>query len=442
MSDAVRYLEQFIAPPSRIFQGGLGLKRMQQLLELVGNPQEQIKIIHVAGTSGKGSTCYFLSSLLHHHGFKVGLTISPHIHNIRERMQINNVYISEAKFCVYVMKIIPSIEQMKKSTLGAPTYFEIMMALEFLYFKDEEVDYAVIETGLGGQFDASNTVLSRNKVCVITKIGFDHTKVLGNTLSKIAYQKAKIIQRNNMVVSVDQRIQVRRVIDDVAKEQSTQVMYVSKQDNFKHIRIEKDQVVFDFFGNTSFKHLILGNQASYQVENAGVALYAVLQLSKRDKFQTTDEKVRKALLQTIIPGRMEIVQIQDKQFIVDGAHNPQKMRAFLSSLVMKYPGQKFEFLLAFKKDKDISKMIKMIIPYAHKIIVTDFSVNDTMVNLSLEPQLVEKMLLAQNFTNYEVAFGSKNAIEKMIAETKSMGVITGSMYLTSAFLSHSHYYGG
>lgn len=184
--------EEFLAShipktTSTIFPGEVGLNRAKDFLHLLGDPQEKLKIIHVAGTSGKGSTCYLISSLLESQGFKVGLHQSPHLTDVTERFQINNQNISKEDFVDYLNKIIPAIEKIKHIT-----YFEILVGLAFYIFNDKKVDYAVMETGLGGWYDGTNVVSRPDKLSVITKIGLDHTAILGETIEKIALQKAMI----------------------------------------------------------------------------------------------------------------------------------------------------------------------------------------------------------------------------------------------------------
>src|SRR3989344_5192458 len=180
---AVKYLEALPRTPDPAAEAGFN--RAKQLLSLLGNPQNKLKTIHVAGTSGKGSTAMALSHILVAHGFKVGLTVSPHVYDIRERCQINNRAITTKKFQTYLSQILPVIEKLKKRT-KVPTYFEALVALAFVAFAAEEVDYAIVETGMGGLLDATNTVDRDDKLCLLTKIGYDHTQILGNSLEEIA----------------------------------------------------------------------------------------------------------------------------------------------------------------------------------------------------------------------------------------------------------------
>ncbi|HWS49213.1 MAG TPA: Mur ligase family protein, partial [Candidatus Methanoperedens sp.] len=179
--EVLEYLHQSIPKGKLRFPGELGLERQKFLLKCLDNPQNKYRVIHIAGTSGKGSTASYLSQLLEKHGFKVGLTVSPHILDIKERVQINNKNISESDFVLMLNKVIPAVEMAKKTGLGEPTYFEIMVTMFFYAFYYFKVDFAVVETGMGGTFDGSNVVALENKLAVITRLGLDHTGLLGNT---------------------------------------------------------------------------------------------------------------------------------------------------------------------------------------------------------------------------------------------------------------------
>src|SRR3989339_1709335 len=211
---------------TQTFPGELGLNRAKYFLHLLGNPQEKLKIIHVAGTSGKGSTCYLISSLLISQGFKVGLHQSPHLTDVTERFQINNQIISKKEFVFYLNKIIPVINMVGKTFHGQLTYFEILVGLAYLIFYEKKVDYAVIETGLGGKYDGTNIVSRSDKLSVLTKIGLDHINILGKTIEEIAYQKAMIINEKSQAISINQDPKAEKVIREVAKEKKAKLFFV------------------------------------------------------------------------------------------------------------------------------------------------------------------------------------------------------------------------
>ena len=372
---AISYLRQSIPKNQNRFPGSLGLKRQAEILRLLDNPQNKVKAIHLAGTSGKGSTAFYLSSLLINHGFKVGLTLSPHLLDVRERFQINNKLISQKKFVFYLNQIIPVIEKIKLTNFGRPTFFEILIALSFYIFYHQKVDYMVVETGLGGTFDGTNTITSPDQVVVITKLGLDHTAILGSNLTAIATQKAGIIHPRNPVFSIKQLPQAQKVLDITATKNKTKINYIFPKVNFKNIKF-KDQTITYYFNyqNLTLPNLQLNTIGLYQVENSALSLSVLNFLSLRDHFNSDINQIRHTFLSAHFFGRADIQKIDKQTIIFDGAHNPQKMKSFISSLKKAYPNQKFVFILAFKKRHDFSKMIKSIIPLAQKIILTSFKV--------------------------------------------------------------------
>ncbi len=429
---AEKYLS-FHIPKSnqQTFPGELGLKRAKYFLHLLGNPQEKLKIIHVAGTSGKGSTCYLISSLLVSQGFKVGFYQSPHLTDVTERFQIGNKNISKKEFVFYLNKIIPIIDRTDEACLVSTklTYFEILVGLAFYIFNDKKVDYAVIETGLGGWYDGTNVVNRSDKLAVLTKIGLDHTEILGKTLSEIALQKAMIINKNSQAISIKQDKKAEKVIKKVAEKKQAEIIFI---DNIYHLSNDRTKMVKNFRLN------LIGE---YQKENAGLALSVVNYLSQRDKFELNRNKIKKVFAMANFPGRFDIKKINNKTVIFDGAHNPQKMEAFIRALINKFPKKKFNFLLAFKKDKDYQEMLKIIIlkTIVHKIILTSFfTENQDMINASENPIKIGKQLNPPSPSasarqsriklDIKVILDLKKAWKQILKEKEPI-VVTGSLYL-------------
>ena len=400
---------------STIFPGEVGLNRAKDFLHLLGDPQEKLKIIHVAGTSGKGSTCYLISSLLASQGFKVGLHQSPHLTDVTERFQINNQNISKEDFVDYLNKIIPVIEKIKNIT-----YFEILVGLAFYIFNDKKVDYAVMETGLGGWYDGTNIVSRPDKLSVITKIGLDHTAILGETIEKIALQKAMIINEKSQAISIYQEPKVEKVIRGVANIKEANIVFVNRLNQLNRL-------------NRLNRLNQLGLIGEYQKENAGLALTAVYYLSLRDKFKINQKKIKNVFETAHFPGRFDVKKIKNKTVIFDGAHNPQKMEAFIKSLVKKYPGKKFNFLLAFKKGKDYKEMLKIIISLVgtSKIILTNFlTENQDIINASEDPEKIKLDIIRYNRIQLETKIipDLKKAWDAILKEDGII-VVTGSLYL-------------
>lgn len=430
-SGAQQFLFQQIPRGKKLmFPGSLGLKRTQYLLKCLGSPQNQLRIIHVAGTSGKGSTSYLISLMLKSLGFRVGLHLSPHLHDVRERLQIDNRLISQEKFVYYLNRLLPAIETVKNTTLGSPTYFEILVALAFYGFVGEHVDYAVVETGMGGLYDATNTVERKDKLVVLTKIGLDHTRILGNTIGKIALQKAEIIQSSNTVVSLWQRKSARLVIEEVAQKRGAEVRFVKKDKNFKHMQTNTEGTVFDFaFHDKKISGVRLGLTGSHQAENCALALAAIYLLSKRDGFTFNVSTIKAILPHARFAGRLEVVKKGGKTIIIDVAHNPQKMATFIKNLKMLFPHNTFDFLIAFKKDKDYMQMLKYIVPVAQNITVTSFFVDrQDLIHLSQDPEEVGEAISDLQYNNYEVVRDPRSALTHALSSARTLLVITGSVY--------------
>lgn len=412
--EATTYLNSFIPLEKKlIYPGKYGLLRTKYLLSLCGNPQEKVKVIHIAGTSGKGSTASIISAALVGQGFKVGLSLSPHVIDLRERFQINDEFVTFNDVVDILNTLLEPIKQTEESKHGKPTYFEIMTALTFLLFHKKGVDYAVIETGLGGTYDATNVVASGNKVAVITKIGHDHMEILGKTLPKIAAQKAGIIQKKNKVFVIDQTESVKKVIARRAYTQNGQLEIVTI--------------------NPKIQTSLPG---SFQQENASLAVKVVQYVSKRDEWTLDGEKMAHSLQNIHIPGRMQLLSIGGKSVILDGAHNPQKMSALITSLKELYPNQKLDFLVALKKGKDYRNTLKYILPRANSIICTKFLLNTQ--GFPIQAEEPAKLLSTIERAGYKSATVIENpheALKHSLKHNKNPLIITGSFYLVSELYS-------
>jgi len=431
-SQALLYLRQAVPKGNKRFPGNLGLDRQKEILRLLDNPQDKIKTIHIAGTSGKGFTSFYLSSLLVGQGFNVGLTLSPHLLDIRERFQINNQLISQKDFVFYLNQIIPVIEKIKTTKFGNPTFFEILIALAFYIFYQKKVDYAVIETGLGGLMDGSNTINSPDKVVVLTKIGLDHTNILGPNLTSIATQKAGIIHSHNPCFSINQKPVVKKVFDQVALNKQTTINYLDHQKNITHISPKNFTLEYDFnFADLHLKSVKLNTIGLYQIDNSALALSVLQFLSSRGNFSLNTNSIYQTIFDCNFPGRVDLQKINHKYFIFDGAHNPQKMTALIKSLKTFFPDQKFTFLLAFKQRKDFAKMVKMIIPFADQIILTKFKVvSDYTVQFSQSQSSLSKLFSDLNFHNYKNISNQSEALNFVLKSNNPI-VVTGSLYLLS-----------
>lgn len=454
--EAVKYLEGFIGkirfeitPESLKHHDPL--ERMRVLLNLLGNPQNKFQSVLVGGTAGKGSTAYLISHILTTAGYKTGLTISPHLQKITERIQINGQSVSDEKFLGIVSSVVRYFELMKKIDVGAPSYFEVIVAMAFLYFAKQKVDIAVVEVGMGGEFDATNTLSPL--VAVLTNVSLDHTNILGGTVQKIARTKAGIIKglrikdkglrkihhssliiNHSVVVTGVQQQSVIKIVEEKCREADAKLYRLHKDFDFKIKKESLEGSVFDLTINSDrvlklndLKILLLGR---YQVENASLAVSAVLQLRKFG-FQVSEEDIRTALKTAFFPGRFEVV---NSQLILDGAHNPTKMRAFLSTLKKLFPKEKKIFIIAFKSDKNIKGMLREILKIADILIVTEFRTKtDMSLNASAETESIKHEVSGMKYKSVSVEKDSKKAVEKALAiqqfNNSTIIIVTGSLYL-------------
>jgi dihydrofolate synthase/folylpolyglutamate synthase len=428
---AEEYLNQFITKTNKWGEPSFAHARTKYFMKLLGDPQNKLKVIHIAGTSGKGSTSYITSSALLSQGLKVGMGTSPHIYNVLERVQINLKPISEDQFVKYIQEIQPFIEETKTSEFGSVTYFEIIVGLSYYIFWKEKVDVAVMEVGLGGEFDATNTITSEDKISVITRIGYDHMEFLGNTLPEIAYAKAKIIQPKNLVIKLQQEKEVMEVVKREVKNQNGNLIIVNPSEFISNTSSTLLGLKFNYtYQNITFKELHVPLIAEYQFENISMGLTACIEFMKRENKEINAENLKDQLEELSIPGRMEMIQYKDREIIIDGAHNPQKMEAFIKSLMNIYKEERFTFVLSFKKGKDYEPILRYVLPFAENIILTSFdNTNQGMGQLySEDPNVIADILKKMNYGYFTIESDLQKALDKSL-ESKKLIVVTGSLYL-------------
>ena len=335
----------------------LGLSRITELMEKLGNPQDDLKFIHVAGTNGKGSTCRFLASILEKAGYRVGLFTSPYIEVYNERIQVNSENIPDEDLAQIVSLIAPVADSMEDS----PTEFELNSAIAFVYFKKAACDIVVLEVGLGGEFDSTN-IIKPPVAAVITSIGLDHTKILGDTKEMIAGTKSKIIKPGTAAIVYKQENSVM----DVIRERCAQVgaeLFVSEPEavEFEGADLYKQQFAYKDFGVLSM--LLLGR---YQLNNAALVLKIVEVLRTRG-YSIPNSAVFHGFSETKWPGRFEVIS-REPIVIVDGSHNPDGIKAAAEGLKALFPDEKITFIFGVLADKDYEEMLDTIAPLAAEIL--------------------------------------------------------------------------
>ena len=351
------------------FGSRLGLENVSRLLDILGNPHRDLRIIHVAGTNGKGSTCSFINSMLIYQGYNVGLYTSPYLEEFNERIKINNVNISDEDLAQSVSRVSDAIGQMIEEGCDHPTEFEIITACAFLYFRDRDVDFAVIEVGLGGRLDATNVCIPL--VSAITSISMDHMEYLGDTLARIAFEKGGIIKNKRPVVLYQQSDEVESVISSICSERDSE-LFITENDKIEYISEEmsSQSVNLEVMGHF-YSGIEISLPGRHQARNLAVAL-SVLRLLEisSDISQVDTEALYRSIRETRWPGRMEVIKTEPLT-IIDGAHNPDGA-AILSESVDRYlVGKKINLVFGMLRDKDILSVAKLLAVKADRIIITE-----------------------------------------------------------------------
>lgn len=351
------------------FGSRLGLENVSRLLDILGNPHRELRIIHVAGTNGKGSTCSFINSMLIYQGYNVGLYTSPYLEEFNERIKINNVNISDEDLAQSVSRVSDAIDKMIEEGCDHPTEFEIITACAFLYFRDRDVDFAVIEVGLGGRLDATNVCIPL--ISAITSISMDHTEYLGDTLARIAFEKGGIIKDKRPVVLYQQSDEVESVISSICSDRDSE-LFITENDKIEYISEEmsSQSVNLEVMGHF-YSGVEISLPGRHQARNLAVALSVLRLLEISSEISQVDtEALYRSIRETKWPGRMEVIKTEPLT-IIDGAHNPDGA-AILSESVDRYlVGKKINLVFGMLRDKDILSVAKLLAVRADRIIITE-----------------------------------------------------------------------
>ncbi|MFH1031062.1 MAG: folylpolyglutamate synthase/dihydrofolate synthase family protein [Chloroflexota bacterium] len=343
------------------------LRRVDEVLERLGNPHLAAKTVHIAGTKGKGSVAAMVASVLTHSGYVTGFYISPHLINFNERIQIDCKPISNEELVTLLDKVKPEVEAVnKRNAYGQLTTFEIMTALGFAYFKQRGVDFQVIEVGLGGRLDATNVV--KSEVSVITSIGFDHTEVLGNTLTEIATEKAGIIKPNGIVVSSPQVDEAARVIEQICLKQKAKLVTVGRDVTWKRLEFNSERQSLQVKGRLDNYKLSIPLIGRHQLENAATAVAALEVLAEKG-FKITRDSIEKGMERLSWPGRLQVLS-RRPLLVVDGAHNPYSAQKLRQALGEYLDFEKAILIIGTSIDKDIAGIVSELAPIFNKVIVT------------------------------------------------------------------------
>ncbi len=402
------------------FGSRLGLDSIGKLLEFLGNPQDGLEIIHVAGTNGKGSTSSYISNCLIEAGYDVGLFTSPYLERFNERIQVNGVDIPDEDLGRITSLIKIAADKMLDEGWEHPTTFEIVTALAFAYYAEKAPDYVVLEVGLGGRFDSTN-IIKTSLASVITTIDFDHINELGDTLGKIAYQKAGIIKENGLVISYPQKEEAKDVIKEVIRDKQAEI----------HISPDVDIVeesssgsVFNYeYGDERLENLKISMLGHYQNYNAALAVTTLLVLREKGKINIENRHIYSGLKKTKWNGRLELLRV-NPGFLIDGAHNMQGIRNLARALKL-FNYRKLILGIAILKDKDVDHMVEELAGMADMIVVTEANI----------PRKMEANELAERISKYNkniyIEKDIKKAVEKSLelAEKDDLIIFGGSLYL-------------
>ncbi len=423
--DSIDFLNSFVNyEKERDFKypEALRLDRMKALVRELGNPQNAFESVLIAGSKGKGSTAAILSSILRMENLKIGMYVSPHLIELRERIQVNGLQISQARFVETVARIEKALEGYAWRR-DPPTYFDVLTAVAFCHFKDMKVHLAVLEVGLGGLYDSTNIV--QEKIAGITPISLEHTDKLGKSISKIAVQKCGILKGREIVVVSPQPAEAMAVIEKTCHEREAECVRVGKEIKIFERDCTEDSQRFDLrspFGN--YYDLEIKLRGRHQLENAACAVGMAKALEKKTRWTISDEAVRQGIRDTSWPGRLEKVSGPMK-IVLDGAHNPESVKRMLEGLKRHFRFSDLIVVLGVSKDKDIDGILDQILPEASCLIATQAS----------NPRALPARDIAERveFWPKEVLVETdpKKAFEKakFLADAQDVVLVTGSLFL-------------
>ncbi|MBS4840450.1 MULTISPECIES: bifunctional folylpolyglutamate synthase/dihydrofolate synthase [Clostridium] len=406
-----------------MFGSNYGLERTHRLLELLGSPQNKLKLIHIAGTNGKGSTTSMISKVLIGMGFKVGMYTSPYLEVFEERIQINGVNIPKDKLIDNLENVKYAVSKVIEEGYEHPTEFEIITALMFLYFYNEKIDYGVIEVGLGGRLDSTNVIIP--KVSVITSISMDHINILGNTIEEIAKEKSGIIKEDVPVILYPQKKEAEDVILKAAHNNDSKVYYVKTDDgNLKGIDYDNITQNVQVNGLNGIYNVDLPLLGEHQILNLCVAIKAVEVLCQVEKIQYNKEIIEESLKDVKWIGRLETLN-RNPLIVIDGAHNIDGIRVLKNNIRKYFKYNKMYLLLGILADKQVDEMIKEITPMAEKIFALTPHSDRAELSEDLKREIEKVNQNVEAFDDYNEAINE--ALK--VAEDDDLILVSGSLYM-------------
>lgn len=412
------------------------LDRMRELLELLGNPQDKLEIVHVAGTKGKGSTSAMIAAVLTASGRRTGLFTSPHLESVEQRITVDGTPCSPADLVSLVEQVWPAVEAMDRHGAGeGPTFFEITTAMALVYFVAQKTDAVVLEVGMGGRLDSTNVCTPR--VSVITCISFDHTKQLGETLGQIAAEKAGIIKPGVPVISGVVPEQPRDVIRDIAAERGAALAELQRDFHYAY-HLPELRSAEPAFGTLDFSsqqtgqpmqlnQVQLGLLGRHQAMNAAVALATLVEL-ERQGWTLPEMALRKGLAACRLPARIELMS-RKPTVVVDAAHNVASAAALVTTLCESFPEKRRTLVLACTKEKDVAGMLAVLVPHFERLIITQYQNNPRSVPV----EQLDHLAAAAGHTS-RVVFNDTTAAWDYVRRTttaEELVCVTGSFFIAA-----------
>lgn len=403
------------------FGSNYGLERTYKLLEHLGNPERDLKLIHIAGTNGKGSTTSMITEILMGEGYKVGMYTSPFIEEFEERIQINRNNIPKESLAILMDEIKVAVDKVIEAGYNHPTEFEIITVLMLLYFKKENIDFGVIEVGLGGTLDSTNVI--KPIIQVITSISFDHTNLLGNTLEKIAREKAGIIKRGIPTVIYPQQEEVLKVIKNKCFEMDSE-LYIANNENLKFKNIVNLDKPYQLLKYNNEIDILLPLLGEHQIINLSVAMQAIEILNNKNIIDISIANIVKSIKNVSWKGRLEVLS-NNPYVVIDGAHNIQGIKTLSRNIKKYFKYENLYLILGILADKDVEEMIKIITPMAKKVYsVTPNSIRGELAE-SLKDEVSKFNKNCKAFDKYEEAY--LEALND--ASEKDLILASGSLYM-------------
>lgn len=403
------------------FGSNYGLERTYKLLEHLGNPERDLKLIHIAGTNGKGSTASMITEILMGEGYKVGMYTSPFIEEFEERIQINRNNIPKESLAILMDEIKVAVDKVIEAGYNHPTEFEIITVLMLLYFKKENIDFGVIEVGLGGTLDSTNVI--KPIIQVITSISFDHTNLLGNTLEKIAREKAGIIKRGIPTVIYPQQEEVLKVIKNKCFEMDSE-LYIANNENLKFKNIVNLDKPYQLLKYNNEIDILLPLLGEHQIINLSVAMQAIEVLNNKNIIDISIANIVKSIKNVSWKGRLEVLS-NNPYVVIDGAHNIQGIKTLSRNIKKYFKYENLYLILGILADKDVEEMIKIITPMAKKVYsVTPNSIRGELAE-SLKDEVSKFNKNCKAFDKYEEAY--LEALND--ASEKDLILASGSLYM-------------